>query len=51
MFKVRSLYVYNKITNEIKDITKEVKGKLLNMNFGTSTVVNDRVINTNQYGT
>ena len=47
MFRECNLYVYDKRTNEIKDITGEVKGwKLLGMDDGTSTVVNDKVINT-----
>ena len=51
IFIKRYLYVYDKRTNEIKDITKKVKGKLLWMDYGTSTVVNDRVINTCWDGT
>ena len=51
MFRSDSLYVYDKRTNEIQDITDKVKGKLLLMVDGTSTVVNDKVINTCDKGT
>ena len=51
MFRNRYLYVYDKLSKEINDITKELKGKLLNMWDGTSTVVNDKVINTGDGGT
>ena len=34
----------------MKDITQEVKGKLIWMAFGTSTIVNNRVINTSEFG-
>ena len=46
MFREYNLFVYDKRTKEIKKITKKVKGELLWMSSGTSTVVNDRVINT-----
>ena len=51
MFRDCYLYVYDKRTNEIKDITKKIKGELLEMDYGTSTVVNDKVINTCYGGT
>ena len=51
MFRGFCLFVYDKRTNEIKDITEKVNGKLLYMYGGTSTVVNDKVINTSDYGT
>ena len=35
----------------MKNITKEVKGEILNIDFGTSTVVNEKVINTCSNGT
>lgn len=31
-------------------MTKEVKGKLFYMKYDTSTIVNDKVINTGMYG-
>ncbi len=44
-------YVYDKRTNKIEEITEKVKGELLYMAYGTSTVVNDKVINTGWNGT
>ena len=32
-------------------MTEKVQGKLLDINCGTSTLVNDRFINTTEYGT
>ena len=37
--------------NEFKDITDEVQGELLNMRDGTSTVVNEKLVNTGYGGT
>ena len=51
IFDCDELFVYDKLSNEIKDITEEVKGKLLYFINGTSTVVNDKVINTSEDGT
>ncbi len=51
MFRERDLYIYNKRTKEIKDITEKVKGDLILMFDGTSTVVNERIINTCEDGT
>ena len=52
IFRSKHLYVYDKRTNEIKDITEKIKGEqLFWMSYGTSTVVNNRVINTVDNGT
>ena len=48
MFKWRSLFVYDFETNEIKDMTSEVKGELLDKAKywrGTSTLVGDKIYN------
>ncbi len=46
-----SLYIYDKSTKEFKDFTGKVKGNLIYLRYGTSTVVNENVINTNSAGT
>ena len=52
MFCESSLYVYDFETSEMKDITSEVKGQLLNNNYrGTATLVGDRIIIICRYGT
>ena len=46
MFKRKNLFVYDFETNEIKDMTSEVKGELLDKyRRGTSTLVGDKIIN------
>ena len=51
MFGRYYLYIYDKLSKEIKDITDEIQGELQYIDEGTSTVVNNRVINTGYDGT
>ncbi len=52
IFDNKKLFVFDKKTNIFKEIRSDkVKGKLLYMNYATSTVVNNKVINTGEEGT
>lgn len=45
------MYVYDFLTNEIKDMTRKVNGKLLDKYYtGTSTLVRDKIYNIGDEG-
>ena len=51
MFREEDLYVFDFVTSTIKKMTEEVDGKLLEMDGGTSTFIDNKIINIGEYGT